>query len=623
MNVNPYRVRTFAASGIFTVNSFRMRISSPAFVLALLCILGITNATAQNNVGVGTTTPDTSAILDISAQDRGVLVPRTDTLSISGPATGLLIYTPTDSAFWYFDGVYWRSAFGPQSQLPLQLPNGTFGQTLHWDTIFNVGWTANSFLWNSGRQMGVNNPVPDSSAIVDIRSREMGFLPPRMTKVERDAINSPAAGLIVFNETDSTLDIFNGSCWLPSFLQDCDECAINVNPSSVGDTIDRVVADSVQFQIDINQFNGTPQNIALNVMTQLPTGVSISFSANPTLGSSIVDVTFHATPFAPAGTFPITIQVMCGGTTYNVIYSLTILPCYVVDVINSVDNYDLSVDLYVQHPTAPTNQPVCVVSNINPGVLISSPDVAVPAYTTGNLPAGSVVAIVNAGNIIGKGGDGGDAYDPALGWTGAGINGGTAIEVTLSADIVNNFNIFGGGGGGNAMAFAISTGNLIPPPAPAFGFFIGSGGGGGAGGGLGGTQPPGLIGLSWYTQGGDATSGQFGVEGMGGILNFPIPFTVGPAQVLLNPNTIGGNGGPYGYPGTSGIFQLTIDVNVIVNIPFIGNVVIPVVSNLNIPIPVTPPAVGQGGYAIKHNGFTINIPDNLYNTSFLRGQVGP
>ncbi|MCF8256305.1 MAG: hypothetical protein K9J06_02050 [Flavobacteriales bacterium] len=600
-----------------------MRAFQPVCAFVIVCISGILAASAQNNVGVGTTTPDTSAILDISAQDRGVLVPRTDTLSISGPATGLLIYTPTDSAFWYFDGIYWRSAFGPQSQLPLQLPNGIFGQTLHWDTITNVGWTANSFLWNSGQQIGVNNITPDSSAIVDIRSREMGFLPPRMTEAERDAINNPASGLIVFNLTDSTLDIYNGACWLPSFLQNCDDCGITATPSSTAGTIDRVVADSVQLQVAINQFNGVPQNIAFNLLTQLPAGVTATFSSNPTFGSSTVDVTFHATPFAPAGTFPIVIQVLCGSSTINIIYSLTILPCYVVDAINSVDNYDLSVELYIAHPTAPTNQPVCVVSNINPGVLISSPDVAVPAYTTGNLPAGSLVAIVNAGNIIGKGGDGGDAYDPALGWTGAGINGGTAIDLTLSADIVNNFNIFGGGGGGNALAFAISTGNLIPPPAPAFGFFIGSGGGGGAGGGLGGTQPPGLIGLSWYTQGGDATSGQFGVHGMGGILNFPIPFTVGPAQVLLNPNTIGGNGGPYGYPGTSGLFQLTIDVNVIVNIPFIGNVVIPVVSNLSIPIPVTPPAVGQGGYAVKRNGFTTTIPDNLYNTSFLRGQVGP
>lgn len=600
-----------------------MRFKSFASALSVVCTLLVVSVSAQNNVGVGTTTPDLSAIMDISATDRGVLVPRTDTLSITAPATGLLIYTPIDSAFWYFDGVYWRSAFGPQSNLPLLLPNGTFGQTLYYDTITNVGWTATSFLWNSSNQIGVNTSNPDVSAIMEIVSRSQGFLPPRMTEAERDAISNPAQGLVVFNLSDSTLDIFNGNCWLASYQQNCTDCILTAVPNSIAGTIDRVVVDSIQFQIAITQINGSPQNIALQLMSALPAGVTANFSANPTFSTSTVDVTFQASPFAPAGTFPIVIQVLCGGSTVNIIYSLTILPCYVVDVTNSTDNYNLGVELYLAHPTAPTNQPVCVVNNIASGVTISSPDVAVPAYTTGNLPAGSLIAIVNAGNIIGKGGDGGDAYDPALGWTGDGIGGGTAVDLTQDADIINNFNIFGGGGGGNALAFAISTGNLIPPPAPAFGFFVGSGGGGGAGGGLGGDQPPGLIGLSFYTGGADATAGQFGVAGNGGILNFPIPFTVGPAQVVLNPNTIGGNGGEYGYPGTSGVFQLTITVNVIVNVPFIGNIVIPVVSNLNLPIPVPPPLVGAAGFAVKRNGFATTIPDNLYNTSFLRGQVGP
>ena len=173
------------------------------------------------------------------------------------------------------------------------------------------------------------------------------------------------------------------------------------------------------------------------------------------------------------------------------------------------------------------------------------------------------------------------------------------------------------------MAFSISTGNLIPPPAPAFGFFIGAGGGGGANLGAGGQQPGSLIGLAFYGDGTDATGGQFGVPGSGGILNFPIVFAVGPAQIDINPNAFGGNGGPYGYPGTQGSIQILISVSVVVNIPFIGPITIPVVTNLTIPIPIPPPAAGEGGNAVKHNGFTTNIPDNLYNTSFLRGEVGP
>jgi hypothetical protein len=577
---------------------------------------------AQDNVGIGTTAPDPSAILEIESSDQGLLIPRGDTLNIVAPATGLLIYTEPDSTFYYFDGVIWRESMGPIGPVGPLLP-GIFGQTLHYDTITNVGWTANSFLWNSGSQIGVNNQAPDSSAIFQIDAEDQGFLPPRLPRSVRDNINNPASGLIIFNTTDSTLDIFNGECWLPSFLEDCQACAIDMTASSVADTIDRVIVDSVVVTLTIDQIFGGSQNIALNVLTVLPPGVTATFSANPLTGSGTSNLVFQASPFAPDGTYPIVIQALCGGSIVNFIYSLTILPCYYVPVNNSLQNYDLGTDLYVVHPNAPTNSPVCVVCELMAGVLVNSPDITVPAFTTGNLPAGSLVAIVNGGNIIGRGGDGGIATDPALGLTGNGENGGTAIELTLDAEVINNFNIYGGGGGGSAMAFSISTAGLVPPPAPVFGFFIGAGGGGGAGEGEGGTQPIGLIGLSWYSNGSDGTGGQFGVQGDGGILNFPIPFTVGPAEVILNPNAIGGNGGPYGYPGIEGQFNLTISVNVIVNIPFIGDIVIPVVSNLPIPIPVPPPAAGQGGYAVKHNGFQTNIPDNLYNTSFLRGNVGP
>jgi hypothetical protein len=109
---------------------------------------------------------------------------------------------------------------------------------------------------------------------------------------------------------------------------------------------------------------------------------------------------------------------------------------------------------------------------------------------------------------------------------------------------------------------------------------------------------------------------------MGGTLNTPIDLSQGPATIILNPYVQGGDGGEYGYPGTVGIFGITLDVAVTVNIPFVGNITIPVVSGINIPIPVPAPPAGQGGFAIKRNGNNSNIPDNLYNNSNLRGQVG-
>ena len=50
---------------------------------------------AQDNVGFGTTTPHSSALLDMTASDKGLLIPRVElidvtngTTPVNGPATG-------------------------------------------------------------------------------------------------------------------------------------------------------------------------------------------------------------------------------------------------------------------------------------------------------------------------------------------------------------------------------------------------------------------------------------------------------------------------------------------------------------------------------------------------------
>ena len=41
-------------------------------------------------------------------------------------------------------------------------------------------------------QVGIGTTTPDPSAAMDITSSNQGFLPPRMTGTERDAIATPA-----------------------------------------------------------------------------------------------------------------------------------------------------------------------------------------------------------------------------------------------------------------------------------------------------------------------------------------------------------------------------------------------------------------------------------------------
>jgi hypothetical protein len=62
--------------------------------------------------------------------------------------------------------------------------------------------------------VGIGTTTPNASALFDISSTTKGFLPPRMTTTQRDAISSPTAGLQVFNTTDSKLNIYDGASWV-------------------------------------------------------------------------------------------------------------------------------------------------------------------------------------------------------------------------------------------------------------------------------------------------------------------------------------------------------------------------------------------------------------------------
>ena len=66
----------------------------------------------------------------------------------------------------------------------------------------------------SGSAVGIGTNAPNASSILEVTSTSKGFLPPRMTKAQRNAITTPAQGLFVFNTDDNTLDYYNGANWL-------------------------------------------------------------------------------------------------------------------------------------------------------------------------------------------------------------------------------------------------------------------------------------------------------------------------------------------------------------------------------------------------------------------------
>lgn len=74
-----------------------------SILILTFSIITLTNA----QVGIGTTTPDASSVLDIASTTQGILTPRMTSaqrIAISSPAQGLLVYDIDFNSFFYYDG---------------------------------------------------------------------------------------------------------------------------------------------------------------------------------------------------------------------------------------------------------------------------------------------------------------------------------------------------------------------------------------------------------------------------------------------------------------------------------------------------------------------------------------
>ncbi|MFN3639609.1 MAG: hypothetical protein ACK4UK_01700, partial [Flavobacterium sp.] len=93
------------------------------FTNLLLAFFSLSYTYAQ--VGIGTTAPDASAILELESENRGFLPPRLTTAQrdlISSPAAGLVIYNITVNCLQWWNGTGWYDACEGSGQLAQCVP---------------------------------------------------------------------------------------------------------------------------------------------------------------------------------------------------------------------------------------------------------------------------------------------------------------------------------------------------------------------------------------------------------------------------------------------------------------------------------------------------------------------
>jgi hypothetical protein len=90
---------------------------------------------------------------------------------------------------------------------------GTFlNATVTGSSLTNLGILQKATV--NGKVIVGTSSETSSSAILEVSSTTQGFLPPRMTTVQRDLIVKPVAGLTIWNIDNIQLEVFDGSYWV-------------------------------------------------------------------------------------------------------------------------------------------------------------------------------------------------------------------------------------------------------------------------------------------------------------------------------------------------------------------------------------------------------------------------
>ncbi len=72
--------------------------------------------------------------------------------------------------------------------------------------------------------VGIGTSAPSSAAVLDLGSTSKGFLPPRMTSGQMNAISSPPEGIMIYNTTVKSMCWYNGTSWIKGNETDGQSC---------------------------------------------------------------------------------------------------------------------------------------------------------------------------------------------------------------------------------------------------------------------------------------------------------------------------------------------------------------------------------------------------------------
>jgi hypothetical protein len=111
-----------------------------------------------------------------------------------------------------------------------------------------------------GQSVGIGTSSPDNTALLELKSNSKGFLPPRITFQERNAIQNPAFGLTIYctdcKTTYGEMQYYNGNEWIS--MSSGSASIPSIQPSVTISGINSLTRNSASIICTINNDGGSP-----------------------------------------------------------------------------------------------------------------------------------------------------------------------------------------------------------------------------------------------------------------------------------------------------------------------------------------------------------------------------